>query len=111
MRPSNIRNTLRRRLLVTALTWVIIFSAALAGLFSAGCAGGSLLHPHPMVRKDKLVFRVSDQTTQTVYYTRNVWFDGENYRLHDFYGRDIEIRRAETVSVDAISEKEYFESL
>jgi len=85
-------------------------SAALLIAVLEGCAGGSLLKPTPMNGRDRLVFRVVDQTSNTTYYTRNVWYDGENYRFHDVYGREISVAKSEQVAVDIIGAAEYYET-
>ncbi|HLA41745.1 MAG TPA: hypothetical protein VJ417_17205 [Candidatus Glassbacteria bacterium] len=78
-------------------------------IFSA-CAGGSLLRPTPLIGRDRLVYRIVDQASTTTYYTRNVWFDGDNYRFHDVYGRDVSITKTDQVQVDIISMIEYYKT-
>ena len=84
--------------------------AALLIFLLGGCAGGSLFKPTPMNGRDRLVFRVVDQGTNTTYYTRNVWYDGDNYRFHDVYGRDISVTKSDSVAVDIIGAAEYYET-
>ena len=85
-------------------------SAVLLIVLLGGCAGGSLLNPTPMNGRDRLVFRVVDQANNTTYYTRNVWYDGDNYRFHDTYGRDISVAKSDQVAVDIIGAAEYYET-
>jgi hypothetical protein len=56
------------------------------------------------------VFRIVDQDTNTTYYTRNVWYDGDNFRFHDVYGRDIAVMKSDQVAVDIIGAAEYYET-
>ena len=93
-----------------ASTAVKTLCAALLIFLLGGCAGGSLLNPRPMNGRDRLVFRVVDNRTSTTYYTRNVWYDGDNYRFHDVYGRDISVTKNDSVAVDIISAAEYYET-
>ncbi len=76
----------------------------------SGCAGGSLLHPQPLVGRDRLVYLVQDQRKNATYYTRNVWFDGDNYRFHDVYGRDMSVPRTDSVLVDLIGPEQYYKT-
>jgi hypothetical protein len=85
-------------------------AAVLLIVMLGGCAGGSLLSPRPMNGRDRLVFRVVDAGTNTTYYTRNVWYDGDNYRFHDNYGRDISVAKSDQVTLDIISAAEYYET-
>jgi hypothetical protein len=80
-----------------------------ASLFSA-CAGGSLFRPTPLIGRDRLVYRIVDQKSTTSYYTRNVWFDGDNYRFHDVYGRDVSIPKSDNVQVNIISIIDYYKT-
>ena len=80
-----------------------------ASLFFA-CAGGSLLNPRPLIGRDRLVFRVVDKGAKLTYFTRNLWFDGDNFRFHDVYGRDVSIVRNDSVAVDLISAYEYYKT-
>ena len=70
----------------------------LAAMLFFGCAGGSLLNPRPLIGRDRLVFRVVDMSAKLTYYTRNLWFDGDNYRFHD------------SVAVDLISAYDYYKT-
>ena len=91
--------------------WTIkSMAAVLLIVLLSGCAGGSLLNPRPMNGRDRLVFRLVDQATSTTYYTRNVWYDGDNYRFHDVYGREISVLKSDQVAVDIIGESEYYET-
>ncbi|HUU26781.1 MAG TPA: hypothetical protein VM123_03130 [archaeon] len=89
------------------------FSFLLALLISiflfSGCAGGSLLHPRPLIGKDRLVFRIDDTGQGATYYTRNLWFDGDNYRFRDSYGIERLIARSDDIKVNLISTYEYYE--
>ncbi|OGG02762.1 MAG: hypothetical protein A3F83_14710 [Candidatus Glassbacteria bacterium RIFCSPLOWO2_12_FULL_58_11] len=82
----------------------------LAATLFFGCAGGSLLNPRPLIGRDRLVFRVVDMSAKLTYYTRNLWFDGDNYRFHDVYGRDVSIVRTDSVAVDLISAYDYYKT-
>jgi len=82
----------------------------LAAALFFGCAGGSLLSPRPLIGRDRLVFRVVDMSAKLTYYTRNLWFDGDNYRFHDVYGRDVSIVRTDSVAVDLISAYDYYKT-
>jgi hypothetical protein len=94
---------------LAALAAKAIFAALL--LLSLGsCAGGSLLNPTPMIGRDRLVYRVMDQAASATYYTRNVWYDGDNYRFHDVYGRDISILKSTQVAIDIIGAAEYYQT-
>ena len=75
-----------------------------------GCAGGSLLRPTPLIGRDRLVFRVVDNTENVTYYTRNVWYDGDNYRFHDVYGRDVTMSRNGDIAIDVISAYDYYQT-
>jgi len=87
--------------------WVILF-ICLVILFSNSCAGGSLLNPQPLIGRDRLVFQVTEQGG-TVYYTRNIWFNGENYRFRDVYGRDKTLPR-ENTQIQLISQYDYYKT-
>lgn len=88
-----------------------VLSAALLIAAIGGCAGGSLLNPTPMIGRDRLVYRVVDHgATTTTYYTRNVWYDGDNYRFHDVYGRDISILKSDQVVIDILGAPEYYKT-
>ncbi len=89
---------------------VKVLSAAVLIVAIGGCAGGSLLSPTPMIGRDRLVYRVVDQAASTSYYTRNVWYDGENYRFHDVYGRDISILKNDQVAIEIIGAPEYYQT-
>ncbi len=84
--------------------------AALLIFLLGGCAGGSLFSPTPMIGRDRLVYRVTDQAVSATYYTRNVWYDGDNYRFHDVYGRDISILTSDQVGIEIISSVEYYQT-
>ncbi len=89
--------------------------ALLAGLLLtasllAGCAGGSLFRPTPLIGRDRLVFRIVDNAENITYYTRNVWYDGDNYRFHDVYGRDIYMPKNDDVVIDVISAYDYYQT-
>jgi hypothetical protein len=80
-----------------------------AGLLG-GCAGGSLFRPTPLIGRDRLIFRVVNNAENVTYYTRNVWYDGENYRFHDVYGRDVTVLKSEDIAVDIISAYDYYQT-
>ena len=80
-----------------------------AGLL-CGCAGGSLLRPTPLIGRDRVVFRVLDNTESVTYYTRNVWYDGDNYRFNDVYGRDVTIPKNGDITIDVISAYDYYQT-
>lgn len=82
----------------------------LAVSFFSACAGGSLFRPTPLIGRDRLVYQIVDQKSTATYYTRNVWFDGENYRFHDVYGRDVSIPKSDQVQVVIISIIDYYKS-
>ena len=87
----------------------------LAGLVLAaslffGCAGGSLLNPRPLIGRDRLVFRIVDKGAKLTYFTRNLWFDGDNFRFHDVYGREVSIVRNDSLAVDVISIYDYYKT-
>lgn len=84
----------------------ILLTACLLG----GCAGGSLFRPTPLIGRDRLVFRIVDNAENVTYYTRNVWYDGDNYRFHDVYGRDITMSKNDNVVIDIISAYEYYQT-
>jgi len=91
--------------------FVLALTAALMILLClAGCAGGSLFGPRPLVGRDRLVYQVQDQRKNAIYCTRNVWFDGDNYRFHDVYGRDMAVPRSDSVLVDLIGPDEYYKT-
>jgi hypothetical protein len=91
--------------------YVLALTAALMTLLClAGCAGGSLFGPRPLVGRDRLVYQVQDQRKNATYFTRNVWFDGDNYRFHDVYGRDMSVPRSDSVLVDLIGPDEYYKT-
>lgn len=88
-----------------------VLSAALLIVAIGGCAGGSLLSPTPMIGRDRLVYRVVDQgASTTTYYTRNVWYDGDNYRFHDVYGRDVSILKSDQVTINIIGAPDYYKT-
>ncbi|MCE5271552.1 hypothetical protein LLH00_09750 [bacterium] len=88
-----------------------MLGAVLLALLSlCGCAGGSLFSPRPLVGRDRLVYQVQDHRKNATYYTRNVWFDGDNYRFHDVYGRDMSVPRSDSVLVDLIGPDEYYKT-
>lgn len=87
----------------------VLALAVLAPLLLS-CAGGSLLRPRPLIGKDRLVYRIEDQRKPDTYYTRNVWFDGDNYRFRDVYGRDMSLPRSDSVVVDLIGPYEYYQT-
>ena len=89
-----------------ALLAGLLLTASLLG----GCAGGSLFRPTPLIGRDRLVFRIVDNTENVTYYTRNVWYDGDNYRFHDVYGRDIYMPKSDDVAIDIISAYEYYQT-
>jgi len=96
-----------KKTLFLILLGVILVSVSL----SSGCAGGSLLRPTPLIGKDRLVFRIVDNSEGVTYYTRNVWYDGENYRFRDVSGREISIVKSDNISVDVISSIDYYNNL
>ena len=79
-------------------------------LFILGCAGGSLFRPSPLIGKDRLVFRIMNNADSVIYYTRNVWFDGDNYRFRDVYGRDMAVPKTDKIVVDLISPYDYYQT-
>jgi len=89
-----------------ALLTGLLLTASLLG----GCAGGSLFRPTPLIGRDRLVFRIVDNAENVTYYTRNVWYDGDNYRFHDVYGRDIMVPKNEDIVVDVISAYDYYQT-
>ena len=89
---------------------VKLVAGALLILSLAGCAGGSLMSPQPMNGRDRLVFRIVDQTAGITYYTRNMWFDGDSYVFHDVYGRDVVISKSDQVAVDIIGAAAYYQT-
>jgi hypothetical protein len=93
-----------------AVLAVKAISAALLILSLGSCAGGSLMNPTPMIGRDRLVYRILDQAVNTTYYTRNVWYDGDNYRFHDVYGREISILKSDQVAIEIIGAAEYYET-
>ena len=90
---------------------LLVALLAAAVLAVAGCAGGKLLSPQPLVGKDRLVYQVQDLRVNYnyTYFTRNVWFDGDNYRFHDVYGRDMSVPRGDSVKVSIIGPYEYYQ--
>ncbi len=89
---------------------VKFLSAVVLILAVGGCAGGSLLNPTPMIGRDRLVYRLVDQAAGSTYYTRNVWYDGDNYRFHDVYGREITILKSDQVTIDIIGAAAYYQT-
>jgi len=88
---------------------------SLAGLLLAvtlvgGCAGGSLFRPTPLIGRDRLVLRVVDNAESLTYYTRKVWYDGDNYRFHDVYGRDVTMPKSEDIVIDVIGAYDYYKT-
>jgi len=79
-------------------------------LFVLGCAGGSLFRPKPVIGKDRLVIRIVNNADSVIYYTRNIWFDGDNYRFRDVYGRDMAVPKTDKVVVDLISPYDYYKT-
>ncbi len=88
---------------------ILLLLAVLPSLLA--CAGGSLMHPTPLVGRDRLVFRVIDSQAGVTYYTRSLWFDGDNYRFRDVLRREIRLPKTEQVAVEVITPEEYFQSL
>ena len=64
----------------------------------------------PLIGKDRLVYRVQNLPVNETYFTRNVWFDGDNYRFHDVNGRDLSLPRSDSVLVELIGPEEYYRS-
>ena len=84
----------------------LLFAVTLIG----GCAGGSLLRPTPLIGRDRLVFRVVDNAENVAYYTRKLWYDGDNYRFHDVYGRDVTMPKGEDIVIDVIGAYDYYQT-
>ena len=87
---------------------LLIFICLAAPLL--GCAGGSLLNPRPLIGKDRLVFQVTDQGQGITYYTRNLWYDGDNFRFLDLYGRELALPKSNELQIDVISLYDYYET-
>ena len=100
----------RRRTVACFLARCAVVCLCLGAFLLSGCAGGSLFNPQPLIGKDRLVFQVVDQAEGVTYYTRNIWFDGDNFRFRDVYGRDKTLPKAATLQIDLISIYDYYET-
>jgi len=69
-----------------------------------------IFNPRPLIGRDRLVFQVTDQQEGVTYYTRNIWFDGDNFRFQDVYGRDIALPKTDNLQVDLISMYDYYKT-
>ena len=108
--PGYSNKTSRRKTVACFLANCAILCLCLAGVLFSGCAGGSLFNPRPLIGRDRLVFQVTDQQEAVTYYTRNIWFDGDNFRFQDVYGRDISLPKTDNLQVDLISMYDYYKT-